>query len=132
MDDFREGIPEPQPPKPDLSRLPRIIDVRGVLRRYREPRVTYSGLERVEHHEAVEIVVTTDSPFPVRALAPVLHVGDVPIDHWEMEGENVYRFFAYEPDRLTEGAPTTLAWPDDPVSWQRPADARLRIEQPDG
>jgi hypothetical protein len=128
MADFHEAIRQPQPPKRDIWSLPRILAVQAVRRRYREPRVSYRRLERVEHFEAVEILVQTDGPFPTRALAPVLYVGDERVDHWERAGKNAYRFFALEPERVRDGAPIALGWPDDREPRQ-PADARLSIER---
>lgn len=128
MADFHEAIRQPQPPKRDIWSLPRILDVQAVRRRYRKPRVSYRRLERVEHPEAVEILVKTDGPFPTRALAPVLYIGDEPVEHWEMEGKNAYRFFAFEPSRVRDGAPIALGWPND-LRPRQPANARLSIER---
>lgn len=132
MADFHEALPEPQPPQRDPWHLPVILDAKALLRRYREPRASYRGLERIEHYEAVEIVVTTDGPFPIRALAPVLYVGDEPVDHWEIDGRNAYRFFAYERERLSEGATLALGWPDDRRPRQREGEhPRLHVEEPE-
>lgn len=128
MADFHEGIEQPRPPRRNLWRLPNILEARAVRRRYHEPLVSYIGLERVEHPEAVEILVTTDTPFPVRALAPVLYVDDLPVDHWEIEAQNTYRFFAFEPDRIADGASLELGWPGGRQPRQ-PAEVRLRIEE---
>jgi hypothetical protein len=128
MADFHEGIKEPKPPRRDIWRLPRILDIKSIRRRYSEPLVSYRGLERVEHLEAVEIVVSTDGPFPIRALAPVLYIDDEPVDHWEIEGVNEYRFFAFEPERLKDGAPIALGWPDDRRP-REPAKVRFRVDE---
>lgn len=64
-----------------------------------------------EFTEAIEILVHTTGEFPIRALSPVLFIGDVKIAHYEREGENTYRFYAYNPDELKEGAPISLGWP---------------------
>jgi hypothetical protein len=113
MADFHEAIPEPRRPARDPWFLPDIRRVEAVLRRYRRPRVTYEGLERIEHKQAVEILVETTGPFPVRALAPVLYVGDEPVADWEREDDSRYLFFAFHTERLEKGAPLSLGWPGD-------------------
>jgi hypothetical protein len=103
---------EPAPPRVDLWKLPRLRVVEQRLRRYREPRVTYVGTERIEHDQAFEAVVETSEPFIPRAVSPVLYVGEVEIREWEMEDATHYRFFGYELDRYERGAPIGLGWPD--------------------
>lgn len=65
----------------------------------------------MEHKEAVELMVKTAGPIPERALSPVLIVGDVAVDDYEVAGQNLYRFYAFEVKQLREGAPMRLEWP---------------------
>jgi hypothetical protein len=129
MADFHGAIPEPRRPVRDPWYLPDIRRVEAVTRRYRRPRVTYEGLERIEHKQAVELLVETTGPFPVRALAPVLYIGDEPVPDWEREDDNRYRFFAFRPERLEEGAPLGLGWPGDPEPRRR-AKQRFKLSKP--
>jgi hypothetical protein len=129
MADFHEAIPQPRRPARDPWYLPDIRRVEAVLRRYRRPRVTYEGLERIEHKQAVELLVETTGPFPVRALAPVLYIGGEPVPDWEREDDNVYRFFAFAPERLEDGAPLGLGWPGDPEP-RRLAKQRFKLSEP--
>jgi hypothetical protein len=129
MADFHGAIPEPRRPVRDPWYLPDIRRVEAVLRRYRRPRVTYEGLERVENKQAVELLVETSDPFPVRALSPVLYIGDEPVPDWELEDDSHYRFFAFRPERLEEGAPLSLGWPGDPVP-RRLVKQRFRLSEP--
>ena len=62
--------------------------------------------------DAVEIVVTLKSPLPIRAMAPVLHVGDARLTESEpvdKEGKQI-RFWALDRTQLKPGAPVSMAW----------------------
>jgi hypothetical protein len=49
-------------------------------------------------------------PFTIRALGPVLWVGDEPLTVAEGDGKNVYRFFSFNPPALKADAPISLGW----------------------
>jgi len=68
-----------------------------------------NGIDR-EESEAVEIEVGVSEPFHIRALGPVLWVGDTPLSVAEFDGRDVYRFFSFEPKELRPGAPISLSW----------------------
>src|SRR6266511_4192942 len=89
------GRPIEQPPSPDLWRLPGILDVRVRERHFEPPRrVTTAGVDHAVS-DAVEIEVRLSEPFQVRALGPVLWVGNQPLTIAESDGELTYRFFAF-------------------------------------
>ena len=123
---FHEAIPEPEASRPGLWHLPELLDVRALRRYFRKPRITYAGLQRVEHETAIELTVTTDAPFPVRALSPALYVGEEAVIDYDPIGAGVYRFFAYNPEQLKEGAPIALGWPGDPEQ-RRPSSFRYEL-----
>ena len=76
---------------------------------------------------AIEFTVTTDGPFPVRALGPALYVGQTAvIESEQVEGER-YRFLAFEPDALEEGAPIALGWSARSTDRR---ETRFRFERP--
>jgi hypothetical protein len=102
--------PEPRPDEPDLSFLPDVVAVESALRRYRKPRLRTRGPEVEEVQQAVEITIETSEPFPERALGPVLVVGRLEVSEGERIGPNRYRFYAYDVDKLKEGAPIRLGW----------------------
>jgi hypothetical protein len=102
---------EPDREPVDIWTLPGIIDVRAVLVRFKKPLIRYDGQRRVEHKEAVELMVKTAGPIPERALSPVLMVGDVALDDYEAAGQNLYRFYAFEVKQMHDGAPMHLEWP---------------------
>ncbi len=83
--------------------------------RYPEPRLYYVATRPVLAREAVEILVRTDGPLPVRAWSPAIFVGEVPVVAYEIGQPNSYRFFAYDMAALREGAPISLGWPQFPA-----------------
>jgi hypothetical protein len=99
--------------------LPEVISVSVRRLRHERPvrRNFSSALPTVEN--AVEVVVETSAPIPIRALGPVLWVGDAPLTEVTADDETHYRFRGLEPRRLTPNAPMRLGW-----SGQPPADTR--------
>ncbi len=99
--------------EPDISRLPRVLEV-SVRRRAFDParRITEQGRDRAVS-EAVEITLRLSEPFEIRALNPVLWVGEEPLAIAEMERADqgaLVRFFGFDPDALRSGAPMSLSW----------------------
>ena len=100
----------------DPFRLPEVLSVEARHVRYREPRIYFVGREQREAREAVEILVRTSGRLPVVDVPPALFVGETPITAQRPDGRHQYRFYAYEPQRLEEGAAIALGWSDDPAS----------------
>jgi hypothetical protein len=101
-----------QPASPDLQRLPDVLDVQVRTRRFDPPRRTTShGVDR-QVESAVEIELRLSEPFTIRALGPVLWIGEEPLSSAESDGGVIYRFFSFEPDRLRVEAPIALSWGD--------------------
>jgi hypothetical protein len=98
-------------PKPlDLWRLPEITDITIYRIRFKRPRrFTILGKDRVIS-ETIAFTIFTSEPFVIRALGPVLFVGDTALTVAEGEGDRRYRFLAPEPQRLKTGSPIFLAW----------------------
>lgn len=116
-------------PRPDWK-LPAILDIRIArvpfkAREYRHFKSVYA-----EYDEAVEFLVRTDGPFPIRALSPVLYVGDEAIVEGEPVEKGTYRFLAFELDRLEPGAPITLGWPGQPPEVRKETDFRYELGKP--
>lgn len=122
-----QGQREPRGRRPDF-RLPAVLGV--VARRTRfEPPVRRNFESRLPALEStVEFLVETDGPFPVRALAPVLYVGDVPVTEVSADDDTHYRFVALSPDDLREGEPVTLGWSG--LAGER-VETAFRFEDPD-
>jgi len=99
--------------------LPDVVSVR--IRRVRHERPVRrnftSALPATDN--AVEVLVETSAPIPIRALGPVLWVGETPLTETSADDETHYRFLGLEPHRLTVNAPLRLGW-----SGQPPTDTR--------
>ncbi|MGH9660294.1 MAG: hypothetical protein ACRD96_17220 [Bryobacteraceae bacterium] len=65
--------------------------------------------------QTLEITVTSDQSFPIRALDPVLHIGDVEIREYRYFGEEnkALIFTWHESDKLEEGAIVFLQYDYD-------------------
>jgi hypothetical protein len=99
-----------QPESPDLRHLPDILDLVIRWRRFDPPkRVTVAGKD-TRAEEAVEVEVRLSEPFRIRAVGPVLWVGDEPLTIGDSPTERVYRFYSFAPARLRAGAAITLSW----------------------
>lgn len=95
---------------PDLWRLPDLLDVHIRWRRFERPRrVTIAGKDTF-YEEAVEVEVRVSEPFQIRALGPVLWVGEEPLTIADTPSKGVYRFYAFDPDKLRAEAPLALSW----------------------
>ena len=97
--------------------LPAITGIQVVQKHYkaRKMRNFVSPLASVPN--AVEIIVTLAEPLPVRAMSPVLHVGETILTESEsidQEGREI-RFWMFDPDLIVAGAPITLAWMGDRI-----------------
>ncbi|MBF6221736.1 hypothetical protein IU479_26915 [Nocardia abscessus] len=102
------GDLEPRQPRPDHD-LPRVKSVQSRTTRFTPRRRNFtSALPELDY--CVEFLVETDSPIPVRALGPVLHVGDVVLTEVEVYDETHYGFLALGPEKLDLNAPVTLGW----------------------
>lgn len=110
-----------EPRRSALWTLPRVVEVEFRAVTYPEPRTYYVGRERRQTSDAVEIMVRTAAPLPIRAISPVLFVGDRPIADYDTAEPNLYRFVAFDPRSLVAGAPVSLGWPG------RPATSRIAI-----
>lgn len=102
--EFEAPAPKPAYDLPDVVG----VETRRVAHEPPRRRNFASSLPRVE--EAVEFLVETAAPIPVRALSPVLYVGDTPVVEVTAVDDTHYRFLGLEPDRLEPGAPLSLGW----------------------
>ena len=114
-------------PKPDFQ-LPRIVSVTARSIRFEPPVRRNFRSELPALDSTVEFLVETDTPIPIRALAPVIYVGDTPVTEVFAEDETHYRFTALQPAELREGEPVTLGWSGAPA--RRHVDTGIRFENP--
>ena len=102
--------PMAQREPPDLWRLPDIVDLHIRWRRFERPRrVTIMGKDTF-YKEAVEVEVRVSEPFQIRALGPVLWIGEEPLTIADSPSKGVYRFYGFAPDKLRANAPLALSW----------------------
>ncbi len=116
-------------PRPRFG-LPRPVSVTARLTPFEPPqrRNFESALPRLPR--TVEFLVETDAPIPVRALSPVLYVGDEPVTEVVADDDTHYRFIAMRPESLRQGAPMTLGWSGQPASDR--VDTGATFDAPDG
>lgn len=102
------GAPERRP-RPDF-RLPRLLSIKARAIRFSpsEKRNFRSRIAALD--STVEFAVETDAPIPIRALGPVLYVGDTAVTECIADDDTHYRFIALEPKALRVGAPIVLGW----------------------
>ena len=109
--------------------LPGVTGVEVSRVRFDPPKRFYSRGLPVEHREAVQLLVRTTRPLPVRDLTPVIFIGDVQVNEYEQVGDNLYRFFVYDLEELRPGAPVALGWPFAPEA-KMPTDFRFNLNPP--
>jgi hypothetical protein len=116
---------------PDVQRvdfsLPTVLDIQIRTTRFEPPRLHNFTSALSSSDEAIEFVVRTDGPMPIRALSPALYVGETPVTEVTEIGPNTYRFVALTRQGLQQGAPIRLGWsgqePDSTVD----TDFRFRL-----
>lgn len=95
--------------------LPAVVSVEARPATFEPPRRRNFASQLPVLESTVEFLVETDAPIPVRALAPVIYVGETAVTEVFAEGDTHYRFVALQPDELRAGAPITLGWSGAPV-----------------
>jgi hypothetical protein len=103
------------PPEPP-SDIPRVLSVQTRPVRFDPPVRFYRGGRLVEMTDAIELLVQTAAAMPVLDETPVLFIGSVPVSEYVGVGPNLYRFRAYDVDRLQRGARISIGWPNAPAS----------------
>lgn len=99
--------------------MPTVVDIQIRETKFEAPRLRNFASSLQSSEDAVEFIVKTDGPIPVRALAPALYVGETPVTEATEVEPNTYRFVAPARERLEYDAPISLSW-----SGQRPVDVK--------
>lgn len=108
--DTDSSDPSQGPESPDLWRLPEVLNVQTRRHRFDPPRrITVAGNDQFVT-DAIAIDVEMSEPFQIRALGPVLWVGDEPLVIVDLTDDRTYSFYALTEARLQETAPIALAW----------------------
>lgn len=122
------GSRQPDAAKPNFDLpLVRSIEIRRVD--YEPPRRRNFESAFAGFREAVEFVVTTAGPIPIRDLGAALYVGDTAVVEMQRLDDTQYRFLAFDFDGLEEGAPIALGWIGDRPEVRRPTDLRFHVER---
>ncbi len=111
--------------------LPAFSRFKGARYKARRAGRTQSTDDRTAAAEVLEFQVTADEPFPVRALDPVLHVGEYEVrDYRYGNMENTLLIFTCtESSKLEENAPVWLQYENDTrTRTDLPAFRRAQVE----
>ena len=107
-------------PEPTNIELPKVLDIQIRRIRFRPRRLRNFKSQLAKYTEAVEFMVQTDGPVPVRAIGPALMIGELRIIEGEKVEETLYRFLAFEIDRLEPRAQIYWGWMNDPIDAFQP------------
>jgi hypothetical protein len=116
----------PEPPRPDFK-MPNVLDIEMRAVEFERPRHRNFTSSLPSEGEAVELIVKTDRPIPIRALGPVLYVGGTPVTEVTEIGPNTYRFVAPARESLRRDAPIRLGWTGQPPRDVEDAAFRFRL-----
>ncbi len=121
---------EPQRPQVPDKTLPKIVDVQIRYVDYQPPKRQFIQSAYADRHRAIEFVVAYEGDYPrTYAMAPILYVGDTAVGESEELGDDRIRFLAFDEDRLQEGAPIYLGWPNErPNLNQQEAEFRYALK----
>ncbi len=115
------GSRRPDPPRADFA-MPKVLDIKIRATAFKAPRHRNFRSSLRSSDDAVEFIVTTDGPIPVRALGPALYVGAIAVTEASQVGPNTYRFVAPSRAHLKRAAPISLSWSDEaPKEVKNPA-----------
>lgn len=115
--------------KPDFD-LPRVISVVARPTRFEPPTRRNFSSELPVLESTVEFLVETEAPIPIRALAPVIYVGETAVTEVFADDDTHYRFVAMRPNELRQGEPVTLGWSGTRV--EERIDTGIRFEGASG
>lgn len=101
---------ETPPPAPNLASLPEVQSLKALRVHFDQPVAYNERGARKETRDAIEIEVTTSADFPIRALAPALFVGGVPVTEFKRVGERRYRFTMFGHPDLKDQADVAIGW----------------------
>jgi hypothetical protein len=92
----------PDAPRADFS-MPNVLDIEMKATTFDAPRLRNFDSSLPSAEDAVEFIVKTDRPIPIRALGPALYVGETPVTEVTEIGPNTYRFVAPRREHRLDG-----------------------------
>ena len=116
----------PDAPRVELS-MPRVLNVRLRETTFERRPTRNFASSLPSGGDAVEFVVETDGPIPIRALGPALYVGETPVTEVTEIGPNTYRFVAPTRKGLERDAAIRLSWTGEPPGEREGAAFRYRL-----
>jgi hypothetical protein len=116
----------PDLPRADFS-MPKVLDIQIRATKFEAPRLRNFASSLSSNDDAVEFIVKTDGPIPIRALGPVLYVGETAVMEVTEVGPNTYRFVAPARERLTQDAAISLSWTGQLPTEREHATFRYRL-----
>jgi len=105
--------------------LPDIVDIKIRHVQFKPHEHKYFRSVLADRKEATEFLVRLSGPVPARALGPALFIGDTQVAESEAVEDNVYRFLAFEHQRLEPGAPIAWGWLDAPPEERKRTKSRF-------
>lgn len=99
----------PDAPRADFS-MPKVLHVQIRATRVEAPRLRNFTSSLPAGDDAVELIVETEQPIPIRALGPALYVGDTAVTEVTEVAPRTYRFVAPTSRGLERDAPIGLGW----------------------
>ncbi|WP_018619739.1 hypothetical protein [Spirosoma luteum] len=109
-------------------RLPNILSVKAKRINYSAPKLKYFTSSLANYDQAIEIIVTTDAPIPIRADMPVLYIGEARTIEVEAIDEKTYRFLVVDITKLNENDPIAWQWMMQPGEKPIPTKFRFSLE----
>lgn len=107
--------------------LPAVIAIEMRHINYQAHRLRNFESILTRYNEAIEFIVMTEGPIPIRALGPALFVGNEQVIESELLSEDTYRFLFFEIDRLEPGAPISWGWINDSQEQRRETGYRFDL-----
>lgn len=98
-----------EPGRPADYTLPRVRAISTRITSF-EPRRRHFTSALPVVPDAVEFLVETASPIPIRARGPALYVGETVVMEVSTDDRRLYRFVALHPKELRPGARISLGW----------------------
>ncbi|MDX1414721.1 MAG: hypothetical protein R3293_11060 [Candidatus Promineifilaceae bacterium] len=99
---------------PPEWRLPEMVAIEIQLVEHEARRSRNFESVLAQYNVAVEFIVKTEQPIPIRALSPVLYIGEEHVSEYDVLEADTYRFLGFQIDRFMPGAPISWGWIGDP------------------
>ena len=104
-----------RPLDPRLFKLPKIISLKMKLIDFKAPKLKTFTSRLSKYKRAIEITIVTDSPIPIRNIAPAIYIGNALTIHSEEgKAKNEYKFYIFDFEKLKQNEPILWGWVNEP------------------